>query len=124
MQYYDVFVYGTLRKGGTNHHYLENTPCLRDAIWLPGFRIYDFQHQYPFMLASPGPEQVKGEIYRVNEAQLQLLNILEDIQNELYKLVYLQAPQCYTYLKFDSEVSNMALIQSGDWIKYISEVSN
>jgi gamma-glutamylcyclotransferase (GGCT)/AIG2-like uncharacterized protein YtfP len=119
MQHYDVFVYGTLRKGGTNHHYLSDAFCLQNDVWLPGYRLYDFQNAYPFMLPAPtNSEKVRGEIYRVNESILEMLNILEDIENDLYKLVYMSTQQCYTYLKFDTEVGDMKLIRSGDWITY------
>lgn len=123
MQYYDVFVYGTLRKGGTNHAYLENAHCLRENVWLNGFVLYDYQHAYPFMLPASEAAKVKGEIYRVDAACLQALNVLEDVENYLYRLVFLEKPGCYTYLKYDNDTAGLGVIRSGDWISYIARVN-
>jgi len=123
MQYYDVFVYGTLRQGGTNHYYLEGASRKKDHIWLPGFRLYDYEQQYPFMVYASLQDKVRGEVYRINEEQLQMLNILEDVQNKLYKLVYVEEENCFTYIKYDDDVGALIYINSGDWIQYINHFS-
>ena len=122
MKYYDVFVYGTLRQGGTNHYYLEEAMCIKNNIWLPGFRLYDFDQQYPFMVYANPDEKVRGELYCINQEQLQLLNVLEDVQNKLYKLVYAEESRCFTYIKYDDEVGSLIHVDSGDWIQYINNL--
>lgn len=123
MQYYDVFVYGTLRRGGTNHSYLEKAECLNDHLCLSGFRLYDFSQQYPFMVPTNKEEEVIGEVYRVNEEVLKQLNVLEDVQNKLYKWVYLEDQSCFTYIKYDNDVSSLNHIRSGDWFQYINSIN-
>lgn len=121
MKTFDVFVYGTLRKGGTNEHYLKNSCCLRQEIWISGFCLYDYQQSYPFMLEAGAVESVKGEVYRVSEQQLDQLNILEDVENRLYRLVFLEQCQAFTYLKYDRNIEGLKKIPGGDWISYVRE---
>jgi len=118
MKFYDVFVYGTLRKTGSNHHYLQDAQCVQDNVLLSGFCLYDYQHLYPFMLPASPEEAVSGEVYRVNSAQLEVLNLLEDTANRLYRLVYLSDDRFYTYLKYDQQVDGLIKIEGGDWISY------
>jgi gamma-glutamylaminecyclotransferase len=73
-----VFVYGTLRKGFRNEHYLKEHECLCDnseslskaQLLLFFDRPYiDFNNpQYP----------IKGEIYKINSQTLEKLDELED----------------------------------------------
>lgn len=122
MQTYSVFVYGTLRKGGTYHHFLKNARLLKENYLLPGFRLYDYRHWYPYMVKGNKEDVVTGEIYKVDEAGLQLLNQLEDVENQLYSLVYLPGHRFYTYLKFDHQVSGLHFIPEGDWIQYVKRL--
>lgn len=123
MKTFDVFVYGTLRKGGTNEHYLRNSSCLQKELWISGFCLYDYQQSYPFMLEAGAKERVKGEVYRVSADQFEQLNILEDVENQLYRLVFLEQYQSFTYLKYNSNVEELNKIPGGDWISYIREIS-
>lgn len=124
VKYYDVFVYGTLRKGGTNDHYLSGSLRLKEAIRISGFCLYDYRHRYPYMLEAAPEESVLGEVYRVDEPTLEQLNILEDIENQLYRLVYLERYGFYTYLKYDNDVSELYRISGGDWLAYINEIQS
>ncbi len=123
MQYYNVFVYGTLRKGGIYHDLLESAVLKRENYRLPGYRLYDFQQWYPFLVKANVADTVVGEIYTVDESLLQELHQLEDLE-ELYRFSYLPEHECYVYEKFDQYVKDLLLIPSGDWISYISKLSN
>ncbi len=119
MKFYDVFVYGTLRKGGTNHHWLTSSSCIQTQLIINGFCLYDYRYCYPFMLESEQHNKVTGEIYRVDQTTLRQLDVLEDVENKLYKLVFLPKYQCYTYIKYDNNVEGLLKITGGDWLKYI-----
>ena len=122
MNSFDVFVYGTLCKGVVNHFYLENSMCLLSDVWISGYCLYDYQHSYPFMLKAADDAYVKGEVYRLDAKKMEELNILEDVENKLYRLVYLEENNFYTYLKYDDDLTGLNKITGGDWLKYIHNI--
>jgi len=119
---YNVFVYGTLRQRGTNHHIIAQARCVEHRKKIYGYALYDYAQEYPFMVQAQPEEYVVGEVYEVNPELLNDLHILEDIANNLYKFIFLESEACYTYVKFDQEVSRMQKIKGGDWIKYTHNI--
>lgn len=81
-----VFVYGTLKRGGSNHAFLAGQTFLGEARTVPGFTLYQLQG-YPGMVASktPAPESVTGEVWSVDAATLIALDRLEGIAEGLYR---------------------------------------
>ena len=73
---YHVFVYGTLRRGQTNAHYMLGATCIADRAWTYG-KLFDTNEGYPAMTYSI-EEQVYGEIYVVNDEILCKLDELEE----------------------------------------------
>ena len=74
-----VFIYGTLKRGGRNESMMSGTQYLReattrDAMWdLKAITDFD----YPFPALTKGAYKIKGELYRMTEAQLHTLDIFE-----------------------------------------------
>ena len=101
-----VFVYGTLKRGGENHHYLAGQSFLGPASTAPGYALYDLGG-YPGMVRAPGAAGVAGEVWSVDEACLGRLDELEGTAEGLYRRedVPLQAgpagrgAQAYIYLR-------------------------
>lgn len=124
MQTYLIFVYGTLRKGGIYHDLIKDAALVRENYRLSGFKLYDFQHWYPYMVKGKAQDFVIGELYHVDDFILQKLHVLEDIENEVYRFEYLPDHQIYTYLKFDEHINDLILIPEGDWISYINRIGN
>ena len=117
---YDIFVYGTLRRAGEYHSlYLRYSRCVHEYYQLPGYALYDYDRQYPFVVPEIGASVV-GEVYRVNEAVKAALDEFEDVSEGLYKFVYLAEHQFYTYVKFDPYVADMPRVPYGDWLTYCS----
>lgn len=80
-----VFVYGTLRRGGSNHERMAGATLIGPATvrghlyridWYPGL-----------VLDSDGPEVV-GEIYEVGESRL---SALDDYEGEEYRRLLTEA---------------------------------
>ncbi|MEM6842333.1 MAG: gamma-glutamylcyclotransferase family protein [Bacteroidota bacterium] len=117
MHLYNIFVYGTLRRGGMYAHYLANSELLQEKYRLPGYALHDYQQWYPYMIAQAG-SSVVGDIYRVSEADLSRLHQLEGVDEQLYRFVYLTEHQFYTYLKFDEDVADLLYVKGGDWLTY------
>ena len=70
-----VFVYGTLRKGGSNHFRMSGTDFVGGGK-ISG-RMYRIDW-YPALLCG-GEASVKGELYRVSDSTLEALDRFEGI---------------------------------------------
>ena len=79
-----VFVYGTLKQGGSNHGFLAGQHFVGDARTTGGFALYEVA-DYPGMVrSSDGTGSVTGEVWEVDAACLQQLDALEGIDQGLY----------------------------------------
>lgn len=70
-----VFVYGTLRKGGRNHHLIKVAELVSENCWTTG-ELYDTEKGYPAMIQHH-EHRVYGELYRVTSDQLREIDFLE-----------------------------------------------
>ncbi|XP_037045979.1 putative gamma-glutamylcyclotransferase CG2811 isoform X2 [Bradysia coprophila] len=80
-----VFVYGTLKNGQPNHHWLTNTSNGLAKFLAQGKTkdlfplVIATPYNVPFLLNNPGIGlNIKGEIYDIDERMLGQLDILED----------------------------------------------
>jgi gamma-glutamylcyclotransferase (GGCT)/AIG2-like uncharacterized protein YtfP len=76
-----LFVYGTLMQGMRNHQYLEKATLVGPAVTKPEYELLS-NGSIPAMKA--GSEQVKGELYEVDDATLAGLDVLEEVNEKLY----------------------------------------
>lgn len=110
-----VFVYGTLKKGKSNHRLLENAKYLGErTLW--HYAIYDLG---PFPCILPRYSfSVKGELYLVTDEELQLLDRLEG-HPEMYfrQLVYVEpnGEDVFAYIWNRNLPRQTTLIPSGVW---------
>ncbi len=80
-----VFVYGTLKRGGSNHGWLDGQTYVGDARTVPGFRLYVVA-DYPGLVATPEDQVgVTGEVWSVDTAALARLDELEGVAEKLYR---------------------------------------
>lgn len=80
-----IFVYGTLKRGDKNHHYLAGQTFVGPAWTVPGFRLYDLG-DYPGMVESEGDQHgVAGEVWSVDPECLARLDLLEGVSVGLYR---------------------------------------
>jgi gamma-glutamylcyclotransferase (GGCT)/AIG2-like uncharacterized protein YtfP len=102
-----VFVYGTLKRGGSNHLFLQGQRFVAEVRTQPGFTLYSLG-DYPGMVRSPGDTAgVTGELWEVDDTCLAELDRLEGLDAGLYERVdVLLAPnpheasaQTYLYLR-------------------------
>jgi gamma-glutamylcyclotransferase (GGCT)/AIG2-like uncharacterized protein YtfP len=115
-----LFVYGTLKKGGSNHGVLSDQSFVGEARTVPGFRLFDLGN-YPGMIADPSsPISVTGEVWSVSHEALARLDAFEGVPEGLYRRVALQllepvgAEAVQTYL-YAQDVSGRREIASGAW---------
>jgi gamma-glutamylcyclotransferase (GGCT)/AIG2-like uncharacterized protein YtfP len=121
-----VFVYGTLRKGESNAHFLDNAKCVDENCTIEG-QLYDTGYGYPALFMEKGAFPVKGELYKVTSEQLKRLDRLEGYEagalNNLYERVVekISTPDgekegiVYVMMK---KSNYFKLIERNDWCKY------
>ncbi len=88
-----VFVYGTLKRGGSNHGFLMGERFLGEALTVPGYTLYTLDG-YPGMVPDATAEGVLGELWLVTPACLAALDDLEGLAEALYRRepIQLQGP--------------------------------
>ncbi len=79
-----LFVYGTLKRGGANHGWLDGQTFLGPAHTAPGLTLY-LLGEYPGLVAAPSDrEGVRGELWLVDAACLARLDAFEGVPEQLY----------------------------------------
>ncbi len=111
---YRVFVYGTLRQGGTNHRLLAGARHLGGWITPPSYTLYDLG-SYPGAMIG-GRTPVVGEVYAVDARTLARLDHLEDYPR-LYDRIPLQTPWGAAWMYVLRHRPRRARpLPSGDWM--------
>lgn len=89
-----IFVYGTLKRGCSNHHFLSDQKFVGAARTVPGFRLYELGGHPGMVPKDDDHAGVSGEIWEVDEAALVRLDALEGLDEGLYRrdVVPLRAP--------------------------------
>lgn len=119
-----VFVYGTLRKHQRNHHLLSRASCMASQCWTVG-KLIDSGYGYPYLVHSLSG-RVYGELYQVNQLQLEALDQLEGYhgpnQNNYYvrskQLIYTDSESYEAFIYIfpnDKLKPNLKQIKNGDW---------
>ncbi len=70
-----LFVYGTLKKGFSNHHFLKGAKFLGKAITKHKYALYEtsIPYAYPYEKVSP----IRGELYEVDTQTIRKIDLLE-----------------------------------------------
>ncbi len=79
-----VFVYGTLKRGGTNHPLLAKQTFEGEAVSAPGFRMYELDGYPGLVRDETDHDGVTGEVWTVDSACLARLDELEGTAEGLY----------------------------------------
>lgn len=111
-----VAVYGTLKRGECNHHWLAGAPFL-GRTRVPGLELYNLG-DYPMAVPSPDPRaRIHAELYRVDAAGLARLDVLEDYPH-LYERRRLQSADgrlAWIYLGRAEQVRGCRRVPFNDW---------
>ena len=71
-----LFVYGTLKRGGLNHHYLKGARFIGDAFTKEEYALYI--SDFPLVVRGHAVSRIKGEAYEVKWPVLNQVDMLED----------------------------------------------
>lgn len=77
-----IFVYGTLKKGKSNHNWLKQieNKFIGDALTNDKHALYNSGYGYPFLVKNIDfGHRIQGEIYEINEVDLNVLDLLEGV---------------------------------------------
>lgn len=115
-----VFVYGTLRKGGSNHHRMAGA-VERGPATVRG-RLYQVDW-YPGLLLDETGVEIRGEAYEVDATTLAAL---DDFEGSHYRRVSVRvmpvdggAPIDVWIWEYIVSVDGLREITSGDWFDIV-----
>ena len=82
-----IFIYGTLKRGLSNSHYLAGQTFVGEAQTQPVYRLVSLG-EYPGMIPVESEGlSIKGEIWEVDEECRKQLDVLEGVAEGMYELV-------------------------------------
>jgi len=88
-----VFVYGTLKRGGSNHACLAGQHCVGPARSAPGYTLVSLG-DYPGLIRhAEDTAGVAGELWLVDDEALAVLDDLEGVAEGLYTRINLALRQ-------------------------------
>ena len=74
-----LFVYGTLKRGLCNHHFLERARFLGKVRTCEAYPMIAPKKWYPYLIDRPGEGyRVRGELYEIDAATLKRIDRLEE----------------------------------------------
>ncbi len=73
-----VFVYGTLKRGGSNHYWLAQAIYMGEGVTSERYALYQGADPWPLMVENEACYPVQGELYAVTQNELALLDELEE----------------------------------------------
>jgi gamma-glutamylcyclotransferase (GGCT)/AIG2-like uncharacterized protein YtfP len=114
-----VFVYGTLRRGGSNHFRMAGAEFVAAAT--VNGRLYQIDW-YPGLVLDDSAGQVRGEVYQVSGC---LLDSLDAFEGTEYRRVRVEvacgdahrSPLSAWVWEWQEPVNETRRITSGDWLE-------
>lgn len=80
-----LFVYGTLKRGCSNHHFLTGQEFIGEARTAPGYRLYGLRGHPGLVPHRDDKDGVVGEVWAVDDAALVRLDALEGLAEGMYR---------------------------------------
>ncbi len=90
-----IFVYGTLKRGKSNHHFLAGQRFVRAARTEPLYRLYLLGNYPGMVLDEEQGIPIEGEVWDVDLAALAELDRLEGTHEGLYSRVRVRLAPAY-----------------------------
>jgi gamma-glutamylcyclotransferase (GGCT)/AIG2-like uncharacterized protein YtfP len=110
-----LFVYGTLREGGSANNFLEGALFVKKNVIIKRYALYDTGF-YPYaVFTGDQKDLITGDIFLVKKELFSLLNWYE---GNSYRLIFDEQNNFYIYIWNDAILDEKRKIKDGDWIKY------
>lgn len=66
-----IFTYGTLKRGFSNNHFLNDALFVSNSITCEKYSMYPCtNNMFPFLIKSEKKHQIKGEVFKTNSKKL------------------------------------------------------
>lgn len=112
-----IFVYGTLRHGGSNHYMLAGSEFLGPHWTAPRFTMFRLG-QFPAVVPR-GETAIAGEVYRIDDDVFGLLDELECYPQVFSRQrIDTHAGDAWMYL-YNRLVGTDHLVRHGDWLRHL-----
>lgn len=80
-----LFVYGSLKRGFSNHFFLHGAEWVGEALTEPHYKMFDYGGYPAAIPANDGGYSIEGEVWRINDAHLFQTDLLEAVEEGLYE---------------------------------------
>jgi gamma-glutamylaminecyclotransferase len=100
-----LFVYGTLKRGCSNHHHLAGQKFVSAARTRPGYRLYDLGGYPAIVTVADDRDGVVGEVWSVDDDALRRLDVFEGVHEGLYRREPLPLLEPFADQSIDAYVS-------------------
>lgn len=80
-----LFVYGTLKRGGSNHQLMAGQKFIGEARTKPGFRLYRLDGHPGMIGKSDDRDGITGEVWSVDPTRLADLDRFEGVPEGFYR---------------------------------------
>lgn len=122
---YYVLVYGTLRNGEHNHHYLANAELIT-MLRMPHFSMVSLG-AYPAVYPSDSSTGILCELYKIDEATFADLDMLEGYpifykRTQVKLMLTADQPliHAWIYHMDEQQLAHKIPIKNGDWVAFNS----
>ncbi|WP_224998930.1 gamma-glutamylcyclotransferase [Cesiribacter sp. SM1] len=109
---HQLFVYGTLRKGGVSHHLLKGAAVLKEGVWLRGYSLYS-AGWYP-LAVNDKSGKIIGDVVELPDS---IWPELDAYEGESYDRLYLEEEGVWIYV-YKLSPKGFSRIESGDWLSW------
>jgi len=83
-----LFVYGSLKRGFSNHHFLAGQTFLGEARTQPVYRMYDWGGYPAIVPVEDGGVSISGEVWEIDDTCLIRVDWLEAVEDGLYRRAF------------------------------------
>lgn len=80
-----IFVYGTLKRGCRNNHYLKDATFLGEAETIEKYSMRKHEYWYPAVIESLEHYNIRGELWTCSDWTLKCLDRLEGTPDLFYR---------------------------------------
>ena len=105
-----LFVYGTLKRGCSNHAQISDQTFVGPARTIPGYRLFDLGGYPCIVRAADDREGVVGEVWSVEEKALRRLDEFEGVHEGLYFRTPIPLQPPFADQRIEAYVSSMPLV--------------
>lgn len=109
-----VFVYGTLKRGESNHFLLHHADFICETQTSGLFTLLDLGH-YPAVLIQPKNYPIHGEIYEVSDWVLKQLDELENYPHYYMRRMIMTQAGILAWLYYFPVYNGEVILDNGFW---------